>query len=588
MTTGTETICTDCCPQDGQPAITGTQVGQTCRWRYGGADASTMAGYWSDKVYGAYTFEARFDTGNTPVGTPDLSPAWALGSYAENAGSGANVVGHMMITRATADNSKCWAFNAIATSDDHLDNCVYIGGEVDIQPPANSTPAAGSSGILINGFGHTIPGAAIQINGIFGGSFPTGIAVYGPGGGLAGGAGGSLTHLVHTGNATYANDTPVILNEHHRLQLSAAAGNAHIRNDGGFLQIIPGGGGPTILRNHADTANALTFNDNGQTSIGSNANAIGNNAMLDIANSSGAVGNSIALFRNLAGYAALEVQNVTATAAPNGTPAAARLWSGTNGRSLNASGTLNASGADYAEYERKNDDCPDIAKGQIIGFDNNGCLTDRFDEATRFAVKSTNPNMVGGDFANDVGERPIPPVFTPPAYAGTPFPGVIKEAVQRFRTNEDGSPLYNREGLAVRRSDAAYHAEERQAQQEFDLREEQWRVDTEAHCARVAELRAEWERTECAAYEADHANWNQSVETARAPYDRISYCGKVPVNVSGAQPGQYVVPVNDSEGGITADLIDDHAIDFAQYRRAVGKVHRVLNDGRAEIVVKSY
>lgn len=66
-------------------------------------------------------------------------------------------------------------------------------------------------------------------------------------------------------------------------------------------------------------------------------------------------------------------------------------------RSINAGGTLNASGADYAEYETKRKDCGIIAKGAIVGFDKDGLLTDQWLLAVTFGVKSTNPSYVGGD-----------------------------------------------------------------------------------------------------------------------------------------------------------------------------------------------
>jgi hypothetical protein len=69
---------------------------------------------------------------------------------------------------------------------------------------------------------------------------------------------------------------------------------------------------------------------------------------------------------------------------------------GTTLRSINAQGTINASGADYAEYMAKAGDFT-IAKGDICGIDANGKLTNVFAEAIAFVVKSTNPSYVGGD-----------------------------------------------------------------------------------------------------------------------------------------------------------------------------------------------
>ena len=66
-------------------------------------------------------------------------------------------------------------------------------------------------------------------------------------------------------------------------------------------------------------------------------------------------------------------------------------------RSINAAGTINASGSDYAEYVKKSDTCGAIAKGDICGIDANSKLTDKWSEAHSFVVKSTDPSYVGGD-----------------------------------------------------------------------------------------------------------------------------------------------------------------------------------------------
>jgi len=67
-----------------------------------------------------------------------------------------------------------------------------------------------------------------------------------------------------------------------------------------------------------------------------------------------------------------------------------------NGRSLNAGGTLNANGTDYAEYMTKAGNFT-IAKGDICGIDANGKITNKFGDSIAFVVKSTNPSYVGGD-----------------------------------------------------------------------------------------------------------------------------------------------------------------------------------------------
>ena len=67
-----------------------------------------------------------------------------------------------------------------------------------------------------------------------------------------------------------------------------------------------------------------------------------------------------------------------------------------NSRSINAAGSINASGADYAEYMTKAGDFI-IAKGDVCGIDAEGKLTNIFIDSLGFLVKSTDPSYVGGD-----------------------------------------------------------------------------------------------------------------------------------------------------------------------------------------------
>jgi hypothetical protein len=154
---------------------------------------------------------------------------------------------------------------------------------------------------------------------------------------------------------------------------------------------------------------------------------------------------------------------------------------GVTSRSISAAGTINASGADYAEYMTKAGDFT-IAKGDVVGINSDGKLTNVFEDAVSFVVKSTDPSYVGGDiwgcgFDNDL------------------------------------------EGL----------------------------------------------------------------EAARQLVDRIAFSGQVPVNVLGAIPGQYIIPVNDN-GAIKGEAVSN--LTFEQYQSAVGKVIAIEDDGRARIIVK--
>lgn len=158
------------------------------------------------------------------------------------------------------------------------------------------------------------------------------------------------------------------------------------------------------------------------------------------------------------------------------------LMGGTS-RSISAAGTINASGADYAEYMTKAGDFT-VAKGDVVGIDAEGKLTNVFADAISFCVKSTNPSYVGGDV---------------------------------WGCGFDGDP----EGL----------------------------------------------------------------EAARQCVDRIAFAGQVPVNVTGATPGQFIVPVNDN-GAIKGITKNEADMTLAEYMKSVGRVIAIEADGRAKIIVK--
>jgi len=87
----------------------------------------------------------------------------------------------------------------------------------------------------------------------------------------------------------------------------------------------------------------------------------------------------------------------TMTGTPNSSSAALYLYQpNTTGRSLNASGTINASGADYAEYMLKDGDFT-IKKGDICGITKDGKLTNLYNKSIAFVAKSSFPSYVGND-----------------------------------------------------------------------------------------------------------------------------------------------------------------------------------------------
>ena len=176
-------------------------------------------------------------------------------------------------------------------------------------------------------------------------------------------------------------------------------------------------------------------------------------------------------------------------------------------RSINAGGTINASGADYAEYMTKAGDFT-VAKGDVVGINADGKLTNVFADAVSFVVKSTDPSYVGGD-----------------AWG-----------------NEEALGLTNPEQPSAEATDE-----------------------------------------EKVQYETDKAAFEAALEAARQLVDRIAFAGQVPVNVTGATAGQYIVPVNDN-GAIKGEAVSNPT--FEQYQQAVGKVIAIEQDGRARIIVK--
>jgi len=198
----------------------------------------------------------------------------------------------------------------------------------------------------------------------------------------------------------------------------------------------------------------------------------------------------------------------------NGAATALELGSNSStSRSLNAGGTINASGADYAEYMTKNGDF-NLSKGDICGVDTNGKLTNKFSKSHSFVVKSTNPSYVGGDtWGNEqsVGQKP-------------------------YLTTQDS-----------------------------DESEEDYAV-------RVAQ------------HNADMEEFNIVFENARKLVDRIAFSGQVPVNVYNANVGDYIIPLEGAEDTITGLAVASPS--FEQYQKAVGKVWKILEDGRALISVK--
>ena len=191
------------------------------------------------------------------------------------------------------------------------------------------------------------------------------------------------------------------------------------------------------------------------------------------------------------------------------------------GRSINASGTINASGADYAEYMKLKR--PEkIAKGDIVGIDSEGLVTTRFSEAINFGVKSTNPGMVGGD-----------------SWFERVKPEMPKEEI----------PAYN--GA-------------------IDTNHPDFESDKKSYLDLVNSIKAKIEAL-MPAYIAELESWNSEMLAARSLVDRIAFCGIVPINIEGS-PGDFIIPKEGENDTITGVSVSSPA--HEDYINSVGRVHK--------------
>lgn len=230
----------------------------------------------------------------------------------------------------------------------------------------------------------------------------------------------------------------------------------------------------------------------------------------------------------------------------------------TTGRSINAGGTINASGADYAEYHQVIEPLwGSVAAGAILGFDAAGLLTDRYaDVVGHFVVKSTNPFGVGGD---DWGSE------------------------ARICAAQGCLPL----GPEPQARDVDEPAD--------DADDDAWSAYAAERAAAQAEL-----LVAVAARDSRKIALAVAYEAERVKRDRIAKTGYVPVNIAAtsADVGKYLVPIDDGSGGITADLMDMAAAEDAAttiaalravqkaYRRSIGVVIGLAEDGRPLVEVK--
>jgi len=147
--------------------------------------------------------------------------------------------------------------------------------------------------------------------------------------------------------------------------------------------------------------NICQFNDSGaangvRVGIGLNTPA----CPLYVGNVTGIVANSLVFQLTRPGLADNLLVYASDSYSVNAAAASMKIGaiSSTN-RSINATGTINALGADYGEYMQCESGSHPTA-GQVCGIDSNGMITLDYFSANRYVVISTKPSFVGGDSFN--------------------------------------------------------------------------------------------------------------------------------------------------------------------------------------------
>lgn len=162
-------------------------------------------------------------------------------------------------------------------------------------------------------------------------------------------------------------------------------------------------------------------------------------------------------------------------------------------------------------------------------------------------MKSTNPSFVGGDdWASvfNVGPAPKMPMYIEPL----------------LRSYGDDATVINRDADTT------------------VLELEQYRDDVDAAKSAYASAME--------TYTQEKSRHDAKIEEARSWVERVAYSGKVPVNTYEAEVGDYLIPNVDTNGCITCYSVANPSL--PEYISCIGRVSKILPDGRAEIVVISH
>ena len=304
---------------------------------------------------------------------------------------------------------------------------------------------------------------------------------------------------------------------------------------------------------------------------------------------------------------------------PNAANSVFQVWrDGGSLRSMNASGTVNVSGADLAEYRLTGEIRMPVAKGQVIGYQADGKVTDKWSlsvEQSRWQIKTTNPHVVGGDTwgtEDIVGKRPEEPAAHNLLYEGPnqPEPPMEMPALvlptqppEPVRQSDEDDATFKVRLAAWRDESARVDARIVEAQAAYATLLNMhvqlvasyqdalgiWEQEQQQFAARVEAAKHAFETVTLVAYQNDLAAWEARLEAQRQTVDRIAYNGEVPMIIGKdktKKAGDRVVPIEGPDDTIDVKFVDPNDIEFRDYVRCCGTVTSVGEDGTCIVAVK--
>lgn len=304
---------------------------------------------------------------------------------------------------------------------------------------------------------------------------------------------------------------------------------------------------------------------------------------------------------------------------PNAANATIRMGrDATTSRSINAGGSINASGADLAEYRLTGELRRPVAKGQVIGYQADGKVTDKWSLSigqSRWQIKTTNPHVVGGDaWGNEeiIGAQPKQPEPPTLQYEGPgmpeepmPMPSLVlfvqpPEPVRqsdeddatfkvRLATWRDESARVDARIVEAKTAYAQLQSMHDQLVSSYRDALRDWQQEQQTFAARVEAAQYTFETITMVAFENDMDAWRARLEVQRQTVDRIAYNGEVPMLTGQAKPkkaGDRVVPIEGSDDTIDVKFVDPGEIEFRDYVRCCGTVTSVREDGSCIVAVK--